>query len=326
MQSEEESGNTPESLEDALAKNYAALSAGEDTSTPADSGDVAADETQVEQVAEQEQESPEGDALEPLEKWSDQQKEIFAGLPVEVQQAWLDREKDVERYLTKETQSLSETRKRYEKLDKVLNPYEDMLSKHGIDLAPHLANAMNYYLQFQQDPQGTIRALIQQNGLSQDQLFEEETGDPDLRALRAELNQTKQALAQLQSTRSDDSAEQRIIDEFVKSVDSEGKPKYPHFEQVRGLMAPLVADGKSMEDAYSEAVWSIPEYRTAQLDKERKDALKKADEKRQKKASDAKKAAEVLPSSDVDSTTGMPKMNGNWEDALRHTLNNLGGQ
>ena len=56
-------------------------------------------------------------------------------------------------------------------------------------------------------------------------------------------------------------------------------------------MAPLVAEGKSLEEAYNEAVWLVPEFReqhlkTVESKKKTEDAQKKAEKvKRAKKAS-----------------------------------------
>ena len=87
-------------------------------------------------------------------------------------------------------------------------------------------------------------------------------------------------------------------------------------------MAPLVGAGKSLEDAYNETLWTIPDYRKSQLEAQRKQALKKTEAERAEKAKKAK-AKQSLPSSDVDSGTKLPKMNGKWETALKHTLSNM---
>ena len=294
-----------------------------DTTPPAEEGDVTSDETQVELEAEQIQETEEV-ALEPLEKWTDEQKEMFNGLETTAQQFLLDRHKDVESHLTKETQSLSETRKRYERLDEVLKPYDELLKPRGVELAPHLHNAMQYYLAYQQDPLSTVKNLIQSAGLDQSQVFEDDSlVDPSIRALREDNAKIRQQLATFQSQPSNDTqAAQTELTSFKTATNEDGTSKYPHFEQVRALMAPLVSQGKTMDEAYKETLWTLPEHRKAQMAAETKKATDELSKQRQKKATKAKKAADVLPSSDVDKGAEKTEFRG-WNDALKNTLSNL---
>jgi hypothetical protein len=323
----EESG-TPEeqvSLEEALAQNWAAAS-GEEESTDseplADSGDVTTDETQVEQVAETVQESQ--DPLEPLEKWTDEYKQLFGGLDRQSQQFLLDRHQDVESHLTKETQSLAESRRRYEKLDEVLNPYFEALRPKGVDLEPHIANALQAYFAYQQNPLETIQTLMNTAGLTADQFIEDEHVDPSIRALRTELQNTQRELASLKSQplEQQESDAQRQLENFTTATNDDGSKKYPHFDQVRSVMAPLVNDGMSMEDAYNRALWMLPEHQKSQMDAAERKAKDELEVKRKQKAASAKKASDVLPSSDVDQTQGQ-KPAANWQEALEHTLSNM---
>lgn len=324
----EESGTTEEalSLEEALAQNWAAAS-GEtestDSDTLADSGSETTGVEESETVAETVQESEE-DPLEPLEKWTDDYKESFRNLDRQSQQFLLDRHKDVESHLTKETQSLSETKKRYEKLDEVLNQYDTALKQRGIELAPHVANAMQYYFSFQQNPRETLQALMQSAGLTADEFVEDESVDPSIRALRSELDQTKRELASLKSQPEEQQATtaQKQLDDFSSATNEDGSLKYPHFDQVRSLMAPMVNDGSTLEDAYNRALWTLPEHQQAQLKQSEKKAQDELEAKRKEKAEKARKAADVLPSSDVDRTEGL-KPAANWNEALQHTLSQM---
>ncbi len=324
---DQESGATEEqvTLEEALAHNWAAASeetVSTDTESPPDSGDVTTDETQVEQVAETVEESK--DSLEPLEKWTDDYKEAFRTLDKSSQQFLLDRHKDVESHLTKETQSLSETKRRYEKLDEVLNPYFEALRPKGVDLEPHVANALQYYFAFQQNPLDTVQTLMKTAGLTADQFMEDESVDPSIRALRTELDQTKRELASLKSQPQEqqESDAQRQLDGFVSATNEDGTQKYPHFEQVKTLMAPLVNDGATLEDAYSRVLWTLPEHQKSQMEAAEQKAKDELEVKRQEKAKKAKKASDVLPSSDVDQTQGM-KPAANWTEALEQTLSQM---
>jgi len=324
----EESSTPTESLEEALTRNLSALS-GETESTDStpltDGGDVTSDEVSEEAELEAGTEQESQDALEPPEKWKDEWKDSFKSLPLEAQKILLDRHKDVESHLTKETQSLSETRKRYEKLDDVLKPYSDALRTRGIDIEPHVANALQAYFAYQQDPVSTLKNLISTAGLTADQFFEDETVDPSIRALRAELEETKRQLAKIEQRPDEqESTAKRQLDEFTSAKNDDGTPKYPHFEQVKTLMAPLVANGKTLEDAYKEVLWTLPEYRQEQLKASEKKAKDELEAKRKQKAEKAKKASDVLPPRNVDGNSGT-KPAKSWEDRLKVTLENMSG-
>jgi hypothetical protein len=268
------------------------------------------------------------DALQPLEKWPDEVKTLFSSLDAKAKQFLLDREKDVESHLTKRTQELSEVQKRYTRLDDVLKPYDEVAKRQGVDLTPHIAQALQHYMAYQRDPASTLKQLIQASQLSPEQLFgQEDNADPSIRALRTDLAQTRNEVAQLKQGQTQVSESQltQQIQAFKDAKNEKGEPQNPHFERIRHLMAPLVAEGKSMQDAYNEVVWTVPEHRQAvekaEREKSEKEAKAKAERERVTKVKNAKRA-ETLPSSDADRGTA-PKKAKNWEEALRETRNRL---
>lgn len=268
------------------------------------------------------------DALEPPEKWSDEFKVRFRSLGKDEQKFLLDREKDVESHLTKRTQELSEAQKRYQKLDDVLKPYEEVARKSGVDVVPHLAQALNYYFAFQRDPVSTVKALIQANRLTPEALGLVDDGtDPNIRALRERLESTERELASLKqgTVQATESQYASQISAFKDAKDDSGALKHPHFDRVRTLMAPLVDSGKTLEEAYAEVVWALPEYRETQIketkEQAEKEAKKKAETARLDKLKKAK-AAETLAPSDADRGNGLTKFKG-WDAALQESLNKL---
>lgn len=280
----------------------------------------------VKEVAEVVAEST--DALQPLEKWPETVRTRFSSLDKETQQFLLDRESDVEKHLTKRSQELSETQKRFQRLEDVLKPYEEVAKTQGVDLTPHVAQALQHYMAYQRDPVSTLKTLIQASQLNAETLFgSNEPIDPATRALRTDLDKTKAELAQLKQGQSQAEVSNYAaqIQAFKDAKDESGQAKHPHFDRVRELMAPLVAQGKSLDDAYSEVVWTIPEHRQAQekvaREKAEKEAKAKAERVRLDKLKSAKKA-ETLPSSDTDKGTA-PKRAKNWDEALRETLSNM---
>jgi hypothetical protein len=160
---------------------------------------------------------------------------------------------------------------------------------------------------YQRDPASTLKQLIQASQLSPEQLFgQEDNADPTIRALRNDLVQTRNEVAQLKQGQTQVSESQltQQIQAFKDAKNEKGEPQNPHFERVRHLMAPLVAEGKSMQDAYNEVVWIVPEHRQAVA-----------------KVKNAKRA-ETLPSSDAERGTAIKKTR-TWEEALLETRNRL---
>lgn len=267
------------------------------------------------------------DALQPLEKWPDDVKSLFTSLDRKAQEFLLKRESDVESHLTKRSQEISETQRRYERLDPVLRPYEDIAKAQGVDIAPHVAQALQHYMAFQRDPASTLKQLIQASQLSPEQLFGQETADPAVRELRTQLDYTNRELATLKQgqTHANDSQLAQQVQAFKDAKTEKGELAHPHFDQVRTLMAPLVAEGKTMDQAYEQVVWSVPEFRQASektlREKSEKEAKAKAERERLDKLKAAKRA-ETLPSSDTERGTAPKKFNG-WAAALQETAERL---
>ena len=273
------------------------------------------------------EESSKEDALQPLEKWPDDVKTLFSSLDTKAQQFLLDREKDVESHLTRRSQELSEIQKRYERLEDVLKPYEEVARRQGIDLTPVVAQAMQAISSYQRDPVSTLKQLIQASQLSPEQLFGNENEDPSIRALRTDLSQTRAELASLKQgqTQASESELSQKVQAFKDAKNDQGELAHPYFEQVRELMAPLVAKGQSMDDAYNAVVWTVPEHRVASekasREKAEKEAKAAAEKARLEKLKNAKRA-ETLPSSDADRGTAPKKFSG-WAAALQETAERL---
>lgn len=304
------------------------------------SDEPAATETETPSVADKTAEVGESvveeskDALQPLERWSDEFKTTFSTLDRRAQQFLLDRHSELEGDYTKKTQEIGDTRRRYEKLDEVLKPYDEIAKRQGADLAPHIAQALQLYMQVQRDPLSVVKNYVQANRLTPQQLGlvgADPNEDPAIGSLRSQLEQTQRELANLrqgQVQQADAQTTEKVL-AFQNAKDQSGAPKYPHFDKLRVLMAPLVEQGKSLEEAYDATVWTIPEVRQAAekaaLEKAEKEAKKEADKARMEKVRKAK-TAETLPASDADKGTGRKSLKevGGWIGALTETAKQLG--
>jgi hypothetical protein len=324
----QESEVVTENWESALRKEFEAAKAEkpEAEATDAPSAEPKAQETGESRI----EESGKTDALQPLEKWTDDVKAKFSTLDRDLQKYLLDRNSELEGDYTKKTQEVAETRKRYEKIDEVLKPYDEIAKRQGAELAPHIAQALQLYMQVQRDPLSVVKNYVQANRLTPQQLGlvgADPNEDPSIGALRSQLEQTQRELASLrqgQDQQVDGQLAERL-QAFVNAKDESGASKHPHYEKVRHLMAPLVLQGKSLDEAYEATVWTVPEYRQvaekAALEKAEKEAKKEADKARMEKVRKAK-TAETLPSSDADKGAKRTSLKDiGWLGALKEVAN-----
>src|SRR5688572_22187202 len=290
----EKSVDWAQALSDTLSKSQEAPAKIEAAKEPdpsdVHSTDHSEDKPSETEASEVRESAAKSDALEPPERWSDEFKSRFRSLGKDEQKFLLDREKDVESHLTKRTQELSETQKRYQKLDDVLKPYEEVARRSGVDLAPHVAQAIQHYMAYQRDPASTLKALIQASKLTPEALGLVDDGtDPNIRALRDQLDETRRELASLKqgTVQATESQYASQISAFKDAKDDSGALKHPHFDRVREVMAPLAAKlegtmppAEVLAKAYEQAVWALPEYRETQI----KEAQEKAEKEAKKKA------------------------------------------
>jgi hypothetical protein len=187
---------------------------------------------------------------------------------------------------------------------------------------------MQYYMAYQRDPVSTVKALIQANKLTPEALGLVDDGtDPTIRELRNELETTRREIASLKqgTVQATETQYATQIAQFKDAKSETGELKHPHFDRVRSLMAPLVDSGKSLEEAYAEVVWALPEYRESQIkatkEKSEQEQKKQAEKARLDKLKKAK-SAETLAPSDASKGTGK-STHKSWEASLQETLNKL---
>jgi len=261
-------------------------------------------ETTGEQVVAESEtpEEPEKEPLEAPEHWPTDERERFNALPRETQEWLLSRNKSFETDVNRRLQELAGQRKEVEEFNKLFAPYKQQLELSGrspTQVVQQLLAAQRY---LESSPKEALEWLAKSYGIELGQSQPDEYVDPQVAALRRELQELKSAgLRQQQETAQ---AEQQkilqMVTEFKEARTPDGAPKYPHFEELKGLMAPLVSQGKSLEDAYNEVKYILPSERQRIADEAAKaaraEALKKAEEERKVKAREAKSASSIIRS------------------------------
>jgi hypothetical protein len=310
------------SLRDTLA---AALNEHSDTPQEPVATDAATDQAAPETVAE----APAPQAQAPTH-WPSEKREMFSKLPPEAQTFILDRHKEMESDYTRKTTELAEQRKPVEEFGKLFEPYKQKLELAGMTPAQVTRQLLAAQNVLEQNPIEGIKWLAQSYKVDLSTLLpkpEDEFSDPKVSALERELNQLK---AQLQSREQEvqrqNAAEvNKVITDFASSKNADGTPKYPHFDSLKSLMGPMVAQGKTMEEAYSLAEYTLPEVRERIASEAAKaaqaEALKKAEDDRKAKAKDARTAGNVIRSrgTAVEDTTGKTSLRQELAKNLRES-------
>ena len=263
----------------------------EDNSEPqleADTEEHVEDTPDVEAKEDSEAEEPEK-VFQAPEHWSSEHREQFSSLPTESQELLLARDKEFQTGYQEKVQGIAD-------IQRAIEPWKEVLAQRGITEEQAIRSLFAAQHQLESNPINGILQLAQRFGVL-DQLkaqfapdTDEDLLDPEVKALNLKINQLESVVNQTNQNlqQRDTNTLQEQLDAFSKA-EEDGSPKYPHYESLKHLMAPLVGQGKSLEDAYGEVVWSIPEYRESQVKTPEVNEVEQA-----RKVKQAKKAARVI--------------------------------
>jgi len=272
---------------------------------------------------------------EPLiapEHWPAAERERFNALPRETQDWLLQRNKTFETDVNRRLQELSSQRKEVEEFNRLFEPYKQQLELAGrtpTQVVQQLLAAQRY---LESSPAEALKWLAQSYNLNLSELAprEQEYVDPQYAALQRQIQQLQQQ-NQLQQQTTQQAEAQRVlqaINDFKEARTPDGQPKYPHFETLKAMMAPLVAQGKSLEEAYNEVKYVLPEERERIAEEAgkaaRAEALKKAEEERKAKAKEAKSASSIIRSRGVGAEK--PSKPGTLRSDLEEAMRSLQGR
>jgi hypothetical protein len=236
--------------------------------------------------------------VEPPARWTAEEKAKFATWPPDVQLAVAERNKAIEADYTRKTQEAAEIRRYAEPLLNAIKPFENYLSQLGPvtgQQPPQLIAGLlgvEYRLRTgtAQEKYTALASIASQYGVDLAALARGEVAEPnhEIQQMRQELSEQRQWRQQFEQQTQHQQAEQAVlhIESFSSAKDDAGRPRYPHFERVRGVMAHSLATGevRTLEEAYQKATAPIQEAiaeelkaRQTQADTQRKEALAKAD-------------------------------------------------
>lgn len=238
--------------------------------------------------------------LEAPKHWKAEHRELFNSMPEDARRFMLDRHKEMEGDYTKKTQDIAAERQKVERISQAFAPYAETLKQSGMDEATAVAQLIDserrtqqFVQTFRQNPQAAIQWLGQTYGVDVSNLSidDGDYSDPDIAELKQQNQELRNMVQQMQSEVNGikTAPVHSQITEFQAAKDEQGNPRYPYFDKLRQFMAPLVAEGKSLEEAYNQVAVMIPEERERLLESERKSLL----EKEAKRNVEARKKAEA---------------------------------
>lgn len=250
--------------------------------------------------------------IEAPKHWSKEDRELFAKQPRDAQEWLLARHKAMEGDNTRVSQQLAEQMKWREPIEKIFEPYSELMKQHNLTPAAVLQNYINAEQQLTNDPVRGLLMLAQRYKVNPIDLVAAAEGgafempaqvDPALKALQDELATIRGDLQSRDRAAREEEARQMgvQISEFAESKGSDGQLLYPHIgnQQVRDMMSMLIGTGQvdvakaggvvpALKQAYEQAVYAIPETRQALVKSLVESQTKEAAEAQRRKVAKAK--------------------------------------
>ena len=252
--------------------------------------------------------------VEPPQHWSEADKAKFRAIKPEDQGFVMERYKAMEADHTKKTQAIAEERKGFEAVKTYVKPIWDTITeietegqKHGFTVEQGIKSLWTTYRQLHQDPTQTILALAKQYGADLTKLGIPDKGaegddyiDPQLKVRDDRIAKLEKQISDLTgSVKGREDAEQAAlrteasseVSKMASAAGGDGQPLYPHFEEVRGRMSQIAAQGfvGSLAELYDEACWQVPTVRSKRVEAETSKAASEAEAKRKAEAEEAEK-------------------------------------
>jgi hypothetical protein len=233
------------------------------------------------------------DEVSPPKHWSDEDKEAFKAMDEGGREWALRLETNASKGIEKKSAELKTLRDAFE-------PYKHLFPA-GSE-AQAIQQLFNAQVSLQTNPVEGIKWLMRSYGVDEKQFAPsteatDEFQDPDVAALRAEIKELK-TNSERNAQTAQVTQQNAMIAEINQFRDAEdnGELLHPHYQEVVGVMSGLMQSGRadSLENAYEQAVWSLPEYRDSEVKKLSAEKAEADLKERTKEAEKAEKAAKTV--------------------------------
>ena len=228
--------------------------------------------------------------VSPPEHWSDEDKEAFMAMDESGRDWALRLEANAAKGIEKKSAELKIFRDAFQ-------PYKHLFPE-GTETQV-IQRFFNSHVFLQNNPVEGIKWLKKNYGIDEEQSAPstettDEFADPEVTKLRAEIKELK-TTSERNAQNAQQTQQNAMIAEInqFRDVEEDGERLHTHFNEVSGVMSGLMQSGRadSLEKAYEQAVWSLPEYRDSVV-QQKADEKAKADlEEKTRKVTAAEKAA-----------------------------------
>jgi len=209
-----------------------------------------------------------GEEVQVPKSWSAEKAELYKAASPELREYINQREAEVGQGFASRAEQLQQYQSRVEPVMQSLKPLDGMLAQSGVSHAEYVSGLVKADQFIRQNPQQAIQHIARQANIDLDELAfmpAPEAPNPELMALRQQVQQTRQQMEAWQNQASQ-SYEQQVADQiqtFQAEASETGEPLHPHFEAVKPLMASLLQTGQAegLQDAYDMAVYAHPQVR-----------------------------------------------------------------
>jgi hypothetical protein len=282
-------------------------------------------EKELEAAAE---EAEEVEEVAPPEHWSDEDKQAFVAMDESGREWALRLESNFHK-------GIEEKSKELKKFRDAIEPYKHLVPP-GVAEEQVVQQLLNAQAYLQQNPVEGIKWLMQSYGVDEKQFAPAETPveddlyiDPQVKALQDQIAELKRSNES--SLQKAESERQRAyfaqIQSFKDETDDNGELLHPHFQAVSPVMSGLLTSGRAqtMEDAYQQAVWAVPEYREAEVERKIREHAEKQRQATQEAAEKAEKASKTVKGKQSANAAPKPRtmlddLAENYEKSIRGDL------
>jgi hypothetical protein len=286
-----ETTDSNESLSDNLAADLFPKN-NEITEESEEDSELLAEETEeTTETSEESKETEEVSTRQPPKSWTKEMQAKFTSLTPDVQDYIELREKQMAEGLEKDRGDANLGRV----MRDTMSPYRAMLQAQGVDEVKAVQSLMNVHYRLTNmslsDKTAYLAQIAQGYGIDLSNIpkTENEQIDPQIKALKQELDGIKQNLTQSQQNAISQAKErvQKDVETFASD------PKHAYFDEIADDIAAQIQAGHDLETAYEKAVWANPVTRQkemARLQTEQEASLR---EKAIAEAEKAKKASSI---------------------------------
>ncbi len=251
--------------------------------------------------------------------WPKEMHEHWGKTPAQVQEYWDKREKQMldglDQYKSGATLGKA--------FQDVLTPYQQTLQAQGLDGPRAVQTLLSAHARLttgsMEQRQQAYRELGANLKLNAETVPDQPPLDPRVQELNGKVSLLEQTLKQQQ-----EAVYQETFSKTQKEVDAfASDPKHAYFDECHEHIVTLIKSGKSLQDAYDEAVWANPVTRAKELARVQTESEAKFRENARLAALPKNKARGVNVTSrdSMRSPTEAPE--GTMEDTLRSTLKSI---